>query len=74
MADQTWEITQTRYCDHIQLEVNLEAQRVYPADFLPDLSIRVTGHRCSHGMECNLFEQHACIWSGTQPAHDPFQQ
>jgi hypothetical protein len=73
MAVRTWEVSQTCFCEHINLDVALEAQLVYPADILPDQPAQVTGHRCSHGMECNLFAQPACIWAGTLPAHDPFQ-
>lgn len=73
MAVRIWEVSKTCYCNHIDLEVALETQLVFPADFIPDQNPRVLGHRCSHSMVCNQFAQPACIWAGTNPAHDPFQ-
>jgi len=73
MAISQWETSQTRHCEHVNLDVNLEARLVYPAEWLPDQAPRVFGHRCSHGMLCNQFAQPACIWAGTNPDHDPFQ-
>jgi hypothetical protein len=52
--------------------VALEAQVVYPSEWLPDQSPRILAHRCSMAMECNLDGRPSCIWSGTNPAIDPF--
>ena len=51
--------------------VALEAEIVYPADWLPD-EPRVLAHRCSHGLDCNLDGRSSCLWSGTNPVIDPF--
>ena len=74
MAIRSWESCKTNFCEHVNLDVTLEALIIYPADLLPDQPARVTGHRCSHGLECNQFAQPTCIWAGTLPGHDPFQE
>ncbi len=72
MAVKTWETIRIRYCDHAKADVGLEAQVVYPAEFLPDQAPRVLAHRCSHAFACNLDNRPSCIWAGTNPAFDPF--
>jgi hypothetical protein len=74
LAVRVWEVSKTCFCDHIDLNVELESQRVYPAEWLPEQPARVTSHRCSHGLECNQFGQPACVWAGTNPVYDPFQK
>ena len=73
MAVRTWETIKVQYCHHIGQEVSLEAQVVYPAEWLPDQPPRTQAHRCSHGMACNLDGRPSCIWAGTNPAYDPFK-
>ncbi|MFZ5809134.1 MAG: hypothetical protein ACOY16_07620 [Chloroflexota bacterium] len=72
MAQKTWEIYKMRYCTHAGCEVYLEAEVIYPAEWLPDTPPRVNAHRCSHAMLCNFDERASCVWSGTNPAVDPF--
>ncbi len=74
MSTKTWEVLKTCHCQHIDRQVSLEAQVVYPADFLPDPAPRVLAHRCSQGMECNQDDRVSCQWSGTNPAIDPFSE
>lgn len=74
MAVRTWEALKICYCDHVKKEVSLEAQILYPAEWLPDQPPRVLAHRCSRGMECNLEGRVSCIWAGTNPAYDPFSE
>jgi hypothetical protein len=50
----------------------LQANVVFPADVLPDQFPRVIGHRCSDAFSCNLDGRASCLWSGTNPAFDPF--
>ena len=71
MAVKSWEPIKVQYCDHRKHEVALEAQIVFPSEMLPDQNPRVTAHRCSMGMACNL-ESPSCVWSGTNPGYDPF--
>jgi hypothetical protein len=71
LAERAWIISQVSFCDHINQEVALEAELLFPADFLPDPP-RLLSHRCSQGLQCNLFTQPACIWAGTNPNNDPF--
>ena len=73
MAMRTWEASKTCYCDHVNHDVALEVEVVYPVDHLPDQPPRVLAHRCSHGVSCNQFASPACVWAGTNPDYDPFR-
>ncbi len=73
MSEQIWETLNVQYCQHVDEIVSLQAQVVYPAEFLPDQPGRVVAHRCSHGMTCNLDGRPSCVWAGTNPAFDPFK-
>ncbi len=73
MSEQIWETLKVQYCQHVDEKVSLQAQLVYPAEFLPDHPGRVVAHRCSHGMTCNLDGRPSCVWAGTNPAFDPFK-
>ena len=72
MAELKWEVSKVGFCNHVKRDVVLEAEMLFPADFLPDPP-RVLSHRCSLGLECNQFAQATCIWAGTNPDHDPFR-
>ena len=72
MVERTWETSKVCYCEHVMREVALEAEVLYPMDFLPDPP-RVLSHRCSLGMECNQFAKAACVWAGSNPNYDPFR-
>jgi hypothetical protein len=72
MAVKTWETIKVCYCGRVGQDVGLEAEMVYPAENLPDQPARVLAHRCSNGVECNTLEKTSCVWSGTNPAYDPF--
>ncbi len=71
MTSETWQPIRICYCHHVQQDVALEAEIVYPVDFLPDQP-RVVAHRCSHGLDCNLDGRVSCLWAGTNPVIDPF--
>jgi hypothetical protein len=73
MAEKQWETIKVCYCEHVRKQVALEAETIYPDDFLPDPP-RVVAHRCSKGMECNRYNQAVCVWAGTNPDVDPFRQ
>ena len=72
MSTRSWEVIKTSYCHHIGREVALEAELVYPAEWLPVQSPRVLAHRCSQGLGCNLDGRSSCLWAGTNPVIDPF--
>jgi hypothetical protein len=74
MATKVWESIKVRYCEHAEDEVSLEAQVVYPSEWLPEQPPQVVSHRCSHAFACNLDNRPSCIWAGTQPAFDPFKE
>lgn len=72
MAAKVWQPVKYCFCQHFGAEVALEAQLVYPAEWLPDQAPRVLAHRCSQGTACNLDERASCVWAGTNPNFDPF--
>jgi hypothetical protein len=51
----------------------LEAEVVYPAEFLPEQAPQILAHRCSKGEECGRLDRKTCQWAGTNPGFDPFQ-
>ncbi len=73
MSEKIWETLKVQYCQHVNENVSLQAQVVYPAEFLPDQPGRVLAHRCSHGSACNLDDKPSCVWAGTNPCFDPFK-
>lgn len=72
MAEVLWDTIKVQFCHHIDQQVSLQAQVVFPADMLPDQGARILSHRCSHGFACNLDGRPSCIWAGTNPVMDPF--
>jgi hypothetical protein len=74
MSEKSWEIVKVHYCHHVKEEVGLEAQVVYPAEWMPDQPPRVFAHRCSKAIMCNQDGRPSCIWAGTNPAVDPFKE
>jgi len=74
MAVKTWETIKVQYCNHAEMQVGLEAELVYPPEWLPDQAVRIIAHRCSHGMACNLDGRASCVWAGTNPTYDPFAE
>lgn len=72
MAEKTWEVIKVRYCHHVSQEVGLEAELVYPIDYLPDQEPRVFAHRCTRAFGCNLDGRSSCMWAGSNPVIDPF--
>jgi hypothetical protein len=71
MTIKEWEIIKVRYCVHAATDVGLEAEMVYPAEWLPDQPPRIVAHRCSHALACNLDGRASCTWAGTNPGIDP---
>lgn len=71
MAEKVWQIEKVKYCEHVEQEVAIENEVVYPADQLPDQPPRVIAHRCSHALECNMIEKPACSLCGTNPDLNP---
>jgi hypothetical protein len=74
MVTRLWEPVQFCYCHHVQQGVTLEAEVVYPAEYLPNQEPRILAHRCSKGIDCNLDGRASCLWAGTNPGIDPFIQ
>lgn len=74
MAEKSWQPIKVQKCPHAGCDVALEVEAVYPADQLPDQAPRITGHRCSHGADCMVDNDPACMWSGGNPGYDPFKQ
>jgi len=74
MAQKTWDVIKVRYCQHVAQEVGLEAEAVYPAEWMPDQPPRILAHRCSHAFACSLDPRPSCVWAGTNPTYDPFKE
>jgi hypothetical protein len=74
MPVKSWQVVKVCFCHHAGKEVGLEAELVYPAEWLPDQPPRVLGHRCSEALVCNLDGRPSCIWAGTNPNYDPFAE
>jgi len=74
MAKRVWQEIKVQKCDHAGGEVALEAEVLYPDDFMPDTPPRVVAHRCSRGLECGLMKEASCVWAGTNPTYDPFAE
>jgi len=74
MATKSWQSIKVRYCHHAGESVHLEAQVIYPAEWLPDQPAQVVSHRCSRALACNLDGRSSCVWAGTNPAFDPFSE
>ena len=72
MSVKTWQPIKSCFCHHVGQDVALEAELVYPPEWLPDQNPRVNAHRCSQALVCNLDGRPSCIWAGTNPAVDPF--
>ena len=53
-------------------EVALEAEVLYPMDFLPDPP-RFLSHRCSHGLECKPVRQSSLCVGRYESNYDPFR-
>ena len=74
MAKSFWKPIKRSMCDRVNEEVFLEARVVYPSGILASQPPRIEGHRCSKGLDCNLFDKPTCCWAGTQPGYDPFKE
>jgi hypothetical protein len=74
MAEKHWETVKVQYCDRAGCEVSLDAELVYPAEYMPDQPARLVARRCSNGLECNQLNSQTCVWAGTNPMYDPFKQ
>lgn len=73
MATQTWTTTGSKYCELIELEIEMEERRVYPPSRLPDTErYRVLNRRCSAEVACNLAGV-PCKWAFTNPTTDQFE-
>ncbi len=72
MAVKKWVSIKVRYCHHVNRKISLQAEMIYPAEWMPDQPPRIAAHRCSHAFACNLDGRPSCVWAGTNPAFDPF--
>lgn len=72
MSTVVWRVVKCQVCQRVGEEVALEAQVVYPMDYLPDQAPRVLAYRCSHGSQCNSLDKSMCVWAGTLPTYNPF--
>ncbi len=71
MTIRAWQVEKIAYCEYVGHEIALEAEVVYPADELPDLTPRIVAHRCSNAIECNAMDKPVCRWCATNPNYSP---
>ena len=57
--------------EHVEHEIEIQNEVVYPAENLPDQPPRIFSRRCSNAIECNMLEKAACALCGTNPDFDP---
>jgi hypothetical protein len=69
MTERIWQVKQIKYCEHVGHEIALENEVVYAAEQLPDQPPRIIACRCSNAIECNMMDNTACEWCGTNPGH-----
>ncbi len=74
MAERTWQPIKISYCHHVGHRVALQAELIYPAEWMPEQLPRVLAHRCSDAVGCNMDGRPSCIWAGTNPVFDPFKE
>ncbi|GAB4535822.1 MAG: hypothetical protein Fur0018_26270 [Anaerolineales bacterium] len=74
MSLRRWQTIKVQYCQRVGKEVSLEAEVAYPPDTMPDQPPRIIAHRCSFGLQCNLDGSPSCVWAGTNPNYDPFEE
>lgn len=73
MAIRNWVTINKRFCDKVGCQVALQAQVIYPIDYLPD-NLRILSERCSHGDLCLKERFGSCGFSGGDPGIDPFNE
>ena len=71
MAQKQWQVEKVHYCEHVEQEVALEVEVVYPAEYLPDQPPHVIAHRCSKALECNGLDKMVCAYCFTNPDLKP---
>ena len=71
MTQKKWQIEKIHYCEHVNAQVALEVQVVYPAEYLPDQPPHVIAHRCSKALECNKVDKLVCAYCFTNPDVKP---
>lgn len=73
MAMQKWVATGTKYCELIQLEIEMQERRVYPPARLPNTErFRILNRRCSAEVACNMANV-PCKWAFTNPTTDQYE-
>jgi hypothetical protein len=73
MSTIVWEVIGKASCVYTGEQAELQEQRVYLGEPLPDVGhpYKVLARRCSRATECNL-ASYACKWAYTNPDRDPF--
>jgi len=67
MAAEKWVTTEKKFCEYIQLDVELQERRVYPSPRLPDTErYRVLNRRCTADVACNIAGI-SCKWAFNNP-------
>lgn len=74
MAYESWVTVGKKHCEYIQMDVELQELRLYPAEFWPsaaDTEYRVIERRCTGAIPCNMAGI-PCEWAFNNPGVDKF--
>lgn len=74
MATEAWITVGTKYCEYIDMKVELRELRLYSADFLPSenqAGYRVLERHCTGAIPCNMAGI-PCEWAFNNPGVDKF--
>jgi hypothetical protein len=72
MAAEKWVTVNSKYCELIGFQVELQERRLYPAEIMPDLAgFRVLARKCSADVACNMAGI-PCQWAYTNQECDRF--
>lgn len=74
MAHETWVTVGKKYCEYIDMTVEMRELRLYPAETLPaatEVSYRVLERHCTGAIPCNMAGI-PCEWAFNNPGVDKF--
>lgn len=76
MAQETWVVVGSKFCDMIKMQADLRELRVYPSDEMPDTlgaGYVVKARQCTAGVECNMAGV-PCQMAFNNPGFDRFPE
>lgn len=74
MAVETWVTVGTKYCENIDMNVEMRELRLYPAEMIPaaaEVDYRVIQRHCTGAIPCNMAGI-PCEWAFNNPGMNRF--